>query len=56
MIHLIDVNEENWLDIIKLRVNEHQQNFWTAQPESLQEDTFIVTVMRGYLVLLMIHK
>lgn len=27
MIHLTDVNEENWIDIIKLSVNEEQQKF-----------------------------
>ena len=40
MIHLIDVNEENWLDIINLRVNEEQQKF-------LDRPTGIIA--RGYI-------
>ena len=40
MIHLIDVNEENWMDIIKLSVNEHQQKF-------LDRPTGIIA--RGYI-------
>lgn len=27
MIHLVDVNEENWIDIIRLSVNEEQQKY-----------------------------
>ena len=27
MIHLVDVNEENWIDIIHLRVDERQQKY-----------------------------
>lgn len=27
MIHLVDVNEENWLDIVKLKVDEEQQKY-----------------------------
>ena len=27
MIHLIDVNEENWFEIINLRVSEEQQKY-----------------------------
>lgn len=40
MIHLVDVNEENWMDIIKLSVNEHQQKF-------LDRPTGIIA--RGYI-------
>lgn len=27
MVHLIDVNEENWIDIARLKVNEAQQKY-----------------------------
>ena len=40
MIHLTDVSEENWMDIIKLSVNEHQQKF-------LDRPTGIIA--RGYI-------
>lgn len=57
MIHLTDVNEENWIDIIKLSVNEEQQKF-LDRPIGIiaRENTSIVTVMLMYLVLLMMHK
>ncbi len=40
MIHLVDVNEENWLDIIKLKVDEEQQKY-------LDRPTGIIA--RGYI-------
>ncbi len=40
MIHLVDVNEENWLDIIKLKVDEAQQKY-------LDRPTGIIA--RGYI-------
>lgn len=40
MIHLVDVNEENWLDIIKLKVDEEQQKY-------LDHPTGIIA--RGYI-------
>ncbi len=39
-IHLVDVNEENWLDIIKLRVDEEQQKYL---------DRPIGIIARGYI-------
>ena len=40
MIHLIDVNEENWFEIINLRVNEKQQKYL---------DRSIGIIARGYI-------
>ncbi|MBQ7359652.1 MAG: GNAT family N-acetyltransferase [Lachnospiraceae bacterium] len=40
MVHLFDVNEENWIDIIKLSVNEEQQKY-------LDRPTGIIA--RGYI-------
>ena len=40
MIHLVDVNEENWLDIIHLKVDEEQQKY-------LDRPTGIIA--RGYI-------
>lgn len=40
MIHLVDVNEENWFDIIKLKVDEEQQKY-------LDRPTGIIA--RGYI-------
>ncbi len=40
MIHLVDVTEENWLDIIKLQVDEKQQKY-------LDRPTGIIA--RGYI-------
>ena len=40
MIHLVEVNEENWIDIVRLSVNEEQQKF-------LDRPTGIIA--RGYI-------
>lgn len=40
MIHLVDVNEENWIDIIRLSVNEEQQKYL---------DRPIGIIARGYI-------
>lgn len=40
MIHLVDVNEENWFEIINLRVNEEQQKYL---------DRPIGIIARGYI-------
>ena len=40
MIHLIDVNEENWFEIINLKVDEEQQKYL---------DRPIGIIARGYI-------
>ncbi len=40
MIHLVDVNEENWIDIVRLKVNEEQQKYL---------DRPIGIIARGYI-------
>ena len=40
MVHLIDVNEENWMEIMKLRVDEEQQKYL---------DRPIGIIARGYI-------
>lgn len=40
MIHLVDVDEENWIDIVRLQVNEAQQKYL---------DRPIGMIARGYI-------
>ena len=40
MIHLVEVNEENWIDIVRLSVNEEQQKYL---------DRPIGIIARGYI-------
>lgn len=59
MIHLIDVDEENWIDIVRLKVKDEQQKYLDRPIGIIARGNiyiYIIIVMPVYLVLLTIPR